>query len=384
MKKRMLAMLLVVTAVLTLCACGNGNQDDPVDTTANTQTTEPDNQETDAAGVETTAPEQTEPDVTDPDVEITVPGETVDTTAPDATDPTEETVPEPTVSPTESADEATKPVTPTDPPATKPSTTKPSTTKPSATKPVTPTDPPATEAAKPSTTKPSATKPAATKPTDPPATEPVEGSTKDNAIACYPDSGDPDSFTVNLTKIPGKSSLYFNLYRVGGMKITIENSNAYVVYNGTKYTAKNGKVTFTVENVSADKAVLVQVGNTASSAKTFVLKCNAPKGTFENPETLKKADGSKHSVHIEENDDQGYFYTYTAEKDGTLVFNIQSASNSANVNFRVTCDNYQATPDKSVEISVKKGDVVQIIIFSDPNDYWEIPATDVVWTVKYQ
>lgn len=358
MKKRMLAMLLAVAAVLTLCACNSGNQDDPVDTTANTQTTEPDNQETDAAGVETTAPEETEPDVTDPDVDTTVPGETVDTTAPDATDPTEETVPEPTVSPTESTDGASKPVTPTDPPAT--------------------------EATKPSTTKPSATKPAATKPTNPPATEPVEGSTKDNAIACYPDSGDPDSFTVNLTKIPGKSSLYFNLYRVGGMKITIENSNAYVVYNGTKYTAKNGKVTFTVENVSADKAVLVQVGNTASSAKTFVLKCNAPKGTFENPETLKKADGSKHSVHIEENDDQGYFYTYTAEKDGTLVFNIQSASNSANVNFRVTCDNYQATPDKSVEISVKKGDVVQIIVYSDPNDYWEIPATDVVWSVKYQ
>lgn len=216
------------------------------------------------------------------------------------------------------------------------------------------------------------------------ATDPIVSVSTD-PISCYPDSGNDSDFYVTLTELAPNASQVYDIYRVGGMQITIEDANAYVIYNGTKYTASNGKVQFTAEDVTADKAIQIEVGNTGSASKTFSLRCQALKGTYENPVTLSTLNGSQYSLRIAKNEEEGYYYSYTAEKSGTITFKIVSASNSANVGFRITrmSDCYQCDFESEVTFTVEAGDVLEILLCTQPNSKWERPATDVVWTASY-
>lgn len=331
MKKRILVFLLAVALVLSFAACA-GNEDN---------TTAP----SDTGSVDTTvgSSEATEPT-----------GSTEATTGDDETQPTETTDPTETTEGTE----ATEPVTePSTQPSTEPSTQ--------------PTE------------------------TTPPETEPTEG-TKNNPISCYPDTGSEDvaSTTITLPQISGGSSLYFNVYRVGGREIIIEDSDAYVIYNGTKYTAKNGKVQFTTDEISADKAQLMEIGNTSSSGKVFTLKCLSPTGTYENPVKIDAMNGASQSVHIAKNDEQGYYFSFTADKNGTIKLVLESASNDANVGIRAMNHNTMRSESNAegndfagmdyIELAVSVGDKIEISVFAQPNDNWEFPATDVVWSGSYK
>ena len=73
--------------------------------------------------------------------------------------------------------------------------------------------------------------------------------------------------------------------------MTINDADAYVICNGTKYTAKNGKVSFKVPNALASDAVSFQIGNNGSSAKSFTIKFANLKGSYANPEKISKLTG---------------------------------------------------------------------------------------------
>lgn len=336
MTKRVLAILMMMAMLLSFAAChSTGDQNETKDTS-----------------VEQTDPSEEKPTETDPvNTEQTTPvTEPVGNTE-DPTDPTEAT--EPATDPTEATEAETKPA---------------------ETKPSDKTD---------------ATKPAETKPNS------GSASNKNDPIICRPNSGDQSKFTVSLTEISGKSSLYYNVYSVSGMTIRIESSDAYVVYNGTKYTAKNGVVTFVAENVMDTQPITIEVGNTSSSKKTFTLICEADLGTRENPVVLKKTnDAISATVGGSE---ESYYYLYTAEKSGTLVITLESNSNSKakdlvkidvqNMQSSV-CENNNEDGDNkcdvyTVEISVQKGEKVQIwfSVFKNERTY---PETDIVWSLKYK
>lgn len=334
MKKRMLVFLLAAALVLSFAACA-GNEDN---------TTAP----SDTGSVDTTvgSGEATEPT-----------GSTGATTGGDETQPTETTEPTETTDGTEATEpsiDATEPVTE---PSTEPSTQ--------------PTE------------------------TTPPETEPTEG-TKNNPISCYPDTGSEDaaSTTMTLPQIAGGKSLYLNLYWVGGREIIIEDADAYVIYNGTKYTAKNGKVQFMTEVVSADKPQLVEIGNSGSSAKVFVLNCNSPSGTYENPEKIDSLDGTSYKLHIAKNAEDGYYYSFTADKTGTIKVVLESVSGDARGAIRLTNNNSMRCESNAegdtfggedyVELPVTAGDIIEINVFTTENDNWERPAADIVWSGTYK
>lgn len=223
------------------------------------------------------------------------------------------------------------------------------------------------------------------------STPDITEGTKENPIGCFPDLtvSDNVTLTLNTTKIPANTALYFNLYRIGGRVVTIEDANVYVVYNDVKYTPVNGKIAFTAEDVMADRAITLQIGNTSATEKSFALKCVALYGTYDNPQIITSLDGGSFTVSLQEGNDQGYYCKYYAEKTGTLRLRLESATNNAKVFFNVTNQITSANRSNGedgefegesyVEVAVTEGDEVLIILAAEPVKR-VYPASDAVWS----
>lgn len=199
------------------------------------------------------------------------------------------------------------------------------------------------------------------------------------------------NMTLTTVKVPAGKSLHYGIYRVGGMYLTINDANAYVICEGTKYTAKNGKVSFKVPNALASDAVYFEIGNTGSSAKSFKLSFSNPKGTFANPKVLDKIDKDI-EISLAEGNEIGYYYKYKAEKTGTIRFymtatkdSILSVTNNRNSAQRTT-EADVLTDDKGneyIELEVKKGDEIIINVGAIPTRRGKYPATDITWHGEY-
>lgn len=339
MKKRVYALLLAICLVMGLCACGDGESESTEDTATST------------GAASTTAP--TETDVTEP---------TEETQPTEATDPTED--------PTEPTETETQP---TDPSQEATGTT----TAPTEATTVEPTS-----------------KPEPTESTTKPTTDPNGPGTKNNPIASYPELGGMDQFTIKLTEIPAGGSVYYALYRVGGTVVTLESSNAYVVYGSKTYKASNGKLSFTVDSsVGAEEAVVIEVFNTGSAAVTFTLNCKAVEGTYGKPQVLSKI--GEYTNQIGGND-QGYYLNYVAEKTGTLRITLKNVANSEAVGkilifVNDKADSKNATNDEDgdyvyddyAEIEVNAGDTIEII-FSTLKSGRKYLESEIIWTLEYQ
>ena len=227
--------------------------------------------------------------------------------------------------------------------------------------------------------------------TNPSGEEILGAGSKDQPYLEYPG----DDFAVKTVSIPAGKELYYDIYRVGGMYLTIEDSNAYVICEGTKYTAKNGKVSFKVPNALASDSVSFQIGNSGSTAKSFTIKFANLKGSYANPEKITKLDGNIEKS-LSAGVETGYYYKYNAEKTGTIRFYIveQSAksilvvTNNRNSTQRTTDVEEDVLTDENgkqyIEIEVQKGDELMINIGALPNKRGKYPAVEITWCGEYK
>lgn len=201
-----------------------------------------------------------------------------------------------------------------------------------------------------------------------------------------------DDFAVKTAKVPAGKALYYDIYRVGGMYLTINDADAYVICEGTKYTAKNGKVSFKVPNALASDAVSFQIGNNGSSAKSFTVKFSNPKGTFANPEKISKLTG-EFDKSLAAGVETGYYYKYNAEKAGTIRFYIVEESKDSILVVTNNRNSAQRTTEADVltddigkeyiELEVTKGDEIIINIGAMPTKRGKYPAVDITWRGEY-
>ena len=200
-------------------------------------------------------------------------------------------------------------------------------------------------------------------------------------------------FAVTTAKVPAGKALYYDIYRVGGMYLTINDADAYVICNGTKYTAKNGKVSFKVPNALASDAVSFQIGNNGSSAKSFTIKFANLKGSYANPEKISKLTGD-FEKSLAAGVETGYYYEYKAEKTGTIRFYIVKESKDSILVVTNNRNSAQRTTEADVltddqgkeyiELEVQKGDEIIINIGAMPNKRGKYPATDITWRGEYE
>ncbi len=197
-----------------------------------------------------------------------------------------------------------------------------------------------------------------------------------------------DNMTVKTVSIGASKSVYYGIYRIGGMIVTVNDKDAYIVYEGTRYNASNGVVTLTIANALASDAIYLEVGNSGSAAKEFTISFTNPTGSFMNP-TVVKSIGSDVSISLEAGIETGHYYKYIAEKNGVLRFYkssdaesvmlITNNRNSAQISFEEKEEGAEY-----VEIEVTKGDEIIINVGAKPNKRGKYPAADIVWRGEYK
>lgn len=201
----------------------------------------------------------------------------------------------------------------------------------------------------------------------------------------------PENMTAETFETAANSSEYYAIYRVGGMYLTIEDEDAYVICDGVKYKAKKGKVSFLVPSAMATEAILFEIGNNASESKIFKLHFANVEGSHQNPEKVSVLE-DEHSVSIAAENSTGYYFRYIAEKDGTIKFSVNSdvdsvmlVTNNRNSAQRTTEDDGSVGDDGTmyVEIEVQAGDEIIINVGAKPNKRGKYPAANISWTAEY-
>lgn len=210
----------------------------------------------------------------------------------------------------------------------------------------------------------------------------------------YLETPNLDNMTLTTVSIPAGKTLYYGIYRVGNMILTINDANAYVIEsNGTRHNASGGKVTFTVENALASDYVLFQIGNNSSSAKSFTIKFTNPTGSQMNP-TVVSTMGSDIKISLAEGNQVGHYYKYIAEKTGTIRFYMTATAdsamyvtNNANSAQRTFEANEDVKTDEQgkqyIELEVTQGNEIIIQVGAKPNQRGKYAATTITWSGKY-
>ena len=197
------------------------------------------------------------------------------------------------------------------------------------------------------------------------------GSNSENPI----EIGGKTSFQVTVE--PGQL-VYYHLYRLDGMYLTINSSSAYVVYKGNTYSGTTG---FTVTCPDTYTPAEMAFGNSGTTTQTYTVSLAAPRGTFNNPYTLEL---EEFTTKVSAGNDQGVYYMFTAEEDGRLTVQCTSVS-PKNVRYDYTLLNENTmamrtiredgdTDTGTVSISVKKGHKVRLTIGALPDDSNSYPA----------
>lgn len=197
-----------------------------------------------------------------------------------------------------------------------------------------------------------------------------------------------DAMVLETISVPAGKIVHYGIYRVGGMILTINDANAYVVCDGTRYDAVNGVVSFQVVRALASDAVAFQIGNKAGTATSFTLTFTNGAGSYMNPTIVSTLDSR--STILEAGDEVGHYYKYTAQKTGTLriyISNYDTKSHDLSVTNLATSANRTFAADASadyIDIAVTAGDELLIQVHAKPDRRFKYPAATITWYGQYQ
>lgn len=189
--------------------------------------------------------------------------------------------------------------------------------------------------------------------------------------------------TVFDAVVPGEGLVYYQMYKVDGMVLTIEDADAYVVYGDKEYKAENGVVNVPLVTPDTYTPAEFAIGNASKDEKTFKVSLGYPKGTQGNPIELALGE---FNAKVEAGNDQGVYYTYTATETGTFTVTLLSATEGVKYDYSVyNLNSYamrtmstdgvaDANGNQTVSVPVNAGDVVQVSVGTLPNDENEYPA----------
>lgn len=176
-----------------------------------------------------------------------------------------------------------------------------------------------------------------------------------------------DDGSVSPITIEAGASVYYT-HRVGGSTMTIAGSNNITVKLGEDtYSAVENKVIIDIPDTYSNTTPPVFViTNTGASDAFCAVSFVYPEGSMNNPVELVSGENS---VVIAE-DSQGYFYTLTAESNGTITFEIAEGCDNwtyviNNNTTSVAGENHSsddAEPQTSQTVEISAGDVIRIIL----------------------
>ena len=201
--------------------------------------------------------------------------------------------------------------------------------------------------------------------------------------------GSVTSFDVTLG--PG-SKAYYNLYRLDGWILTVNNQNIYAEYEERTISPNNGTLSFTLHCADTYTPAKVVFGNSGEETENFTVRLTAKPGTENNPHILKLGD---FAVKVPANSEKGIFHVYTPTQDGILTVQCNSVD-PAGTKYKIQVNTQNASGGTRqenletdavgetavVKIPVLKGVKVQINIGPSPDASNSYPAANFKCTLS--
>ena len=196
-----------------------------------------------------------------------------------------------------------------------------------------------------------------------PVVNPVPGESAEDPILvdfAWDDAGIEATATVT---VPAGKTVYFGQHRIGGMMLTINDGEAVLLESAGMWAP----TTFSITNDGAADA-------------EYTLTLTYPLGTMMNPEILYRP--AYIAVNLEAGNNQGYFYKWTSNSDGTLVITcpeIDGVSYDVIINNNTSYANRTLVADGedgAVSIDVSIGDEIIIQVVAVPDAEWNYPAVE--------
>ena len=143
--------------------------------------------------------------------------------------------------------------------------------------------------------------------------------------------GAQSSFQVTVE--PGQE-MHYEIYRIAtAYYLSLRNENAYILYNGRKYTPTAGSIGFTVSAEDTNSTVKLVFGNTGKETQTYTVNMSTEQGSMGNPFGLTLGD---FTANVPAGKDQGIFYSFYPDMDGVFTLELKSATAGVNYDISVT------------------------------------------------
>ena len=183
-------------------------------------------------------------------------------------------------------------------------------------------------------------------------------------------------------------TVYCDVYKVSDMRMSIADESASVVYEGETYTPKNGTVSMIVQSPDTYTPVKLAITNTGSVDKTYKVTFRFLPGALNNPYELTVGEVT---ADVPAGSERGVYYSYIAEKDGTVTVKCIEATKDVKYTFTLynltSCVYKTLDTDaeyNTVSIEVKAGDELQFSAGTLPNEENEYPAATLKFTVSFE
>lgn len=210
----------------------------------------------------------------------------------------------------------------------------------------------------------------------------------------YDNKDEPIEFGGTLTfeaKIPAGKTTYYDIYRVSGTELTLKADNVTVEYEGKTYEPKNGVIVFPVSTDDVTIPVKLAITNTGDETATYTVNFVYPGGTLANPYVLQMGN---FTTDIAQGNDQGVYYEHVVAQDGTIEMYVDSITKGVKYGFSLCNLNTSAMRNSDadavtdgkkqvVSIEVKKGDVLQVVVSTLPDEKHEYPAATIKSYINY-
>ncbi len=309
-----------------------------------------------------------------------------DAATPDTAPPTEPTqAPTEDTQPTEPGQEITEPAAtaaPTEKPTEKP-TQAPTEPKPTAGS-TAATEPKPTAAPTQAPTQKPTTQQATAAPTQKPTAAPTEPAGPNGTLVNPDEPVEQYGFVDFSIEVgAGEKKLVSMIRTINVATLCINDKDAYVIHDGKTYTPSNGTVSVPLESEGSFTPLVLEIGNSGTSDKTFNVEFRFAEGSRENPIAMQTGNNT---VDCIAGNDQGTFYTFEATKAGTLTLEIKSVDPSS-VILNVIISDMQEIPtvvemaegETTVSIDLPAGSVAEIMFSTaDPVKEWKIPEAQVL------
>ena len=183
--------------------------------------------------------------------------------------------------------------------------------------------------------------------------------------------------------------VYFNLYRLSETNLTIEDPNAYVIYNGTTYRAQNGVVTVpNLYSANTNTPISIAIGNSGAVDRVFAVALSYDPGHHMNPIPLSNGNLS---TFCAAGNSQGVYYTFTATKAGNLTIKLNQ---TVDCNITITSDIVEGGTrsvslsdnpgSTSLSFKMVEGETVSVCVVMNPVNGFNYPEATVNTTIRFR